>query len=449
MMAGRACTFLQLTTCILASQSSVEDGPSFRGVLIDREAHGRALCLDGSSPCFYMRTPAKRSRKFLIFFEGGGFCTSEQDCKNRSRSYYGTTRNRCLHSEAASKFEGRVIQSDDRGINPLTHDWNHVFVRYCDGGYFAGEREDTSSRHGLYYRGRYITEAVFHTLSQNHGLNAATDVIIGGCSAGAIRTISHIDAMSGMIRDLVDNDEVRIAAIADSGYYLDDTGLYGNWSDFSSKPHADGTRGFTNSKKFATSSTCQNGTAMLNKACLADVRSRSLGPHYCLVGSVAAQFVSTPLFLWQSRFDSDQLLCDRPASSARQVAGGWVLGDAGVENYYAGEMTRYLEDTFLNDMTLPRGAFLDSCRRHCDQDYTAASRSQNRFRVLPQDCMSKRTPLQAFQAWYEHKFEQVYYHQTEPFFSAENAYDKCTAYSCCKPAEGICTRSGAWRRLWI
>eukprot|EP00931_Biecheleriopsis_adriatica_P091427 TRINITY_DN65314_c0_g1_i1.p1 TRINITY_DN65314_c0_g1~~TRINITY_DN65314_c0_g1_i1.p1 ORF type:complete len:450 (+),score=68.71 TRINITY_DN65314_c0_g1_i1:28-1350(+) len=436
---------LRLITCVAGSfltalllhgcQSKAARGVELRGVLVDKKLHSKARCLDGSSPCFYLRKPAESSRKFLIFFQGGGFCTSETDCQERSKGTLGSTQDECPDSDAAGFFHGRVITSNISSINPLMHDWNQVFVRYCDGGYFAGDREDVSEE-GLYYRGRYITEAVFATLAEEHELSSATDVVISGCSAGAIRTISHIDAMADMVRNVV-TDQVRIAAIADSGYYLDDTGKYGNWSDYSLEPHADGTDGFTKTKEFATSVRGQNGTALLNEECLKHTNARSLGPNYCLIGSVSAQFAQTPLFLWQSRFDSDQLLCDRPAQCTRRVAGEWKLGNSTLENEWGNRLVQYLETSFLQNVSKPRGAFLDSCSRHCEGAY------------LPQDCRTGKTPLEAFEEWYKGDFSQVYYHQTEDQFSAQNAYDTCSPYVCCKPADGTCSAAEQLVSTWV
>lgn len=44
---------------------------------------------------------------------------------------------------------------------------------------------------------RYITMALFADL-QNRGMSNATDVVLSGCSAGAIHIFAHLDAMKEM-----------------------------------------------------------------------------------------------------------------------------------------------------------------------------------------------------------------------------------------------------------
>ena len=65
---------------------------------------------------------------------GGGWCFSTADCYARSTTQFGTT---TVWAETAEFFG---IFSDDPDINPDFYNWNHVFVIYCDGGLFAGER---------------------------------------------------------------------------------------------------------------------------------------------------------------------------------------------------------------------------------------------------------------------------------------------------------------------
>jgi hypothetical protein len=125
--------------------------------------------------------------------------------------------------------------STDPEANPLLHNWTKVYVRYCDGGYYSGDRnevvpvsasvaigpnstvisnvEGRSSRgsggsglltfliapplspppppppSAVYFRGRYITEALIADLSSRFGLGNATDIVFSGCSAGAIHML--------------------------------------------------------------------------------------------------------------------------------------------------------------------------------------------------------------------------------------------------------------------
>ena len=59
-----------------------------------------------------------------------------------------------------------------------------VYIAYCDGGYLSGDNASTTIHKGteLWFRGAAILDAVLDDLSARHGLRAATDVVMGGCS---------------------------------------------------------------------------------------------------------------------------------------------------------------------------------------------------------------------------------------------------------------------------
>ena len=54
------------------------------------DAYPLAKCLDGSSARYYLRAGTNPSR-WLIFHEGGGFCTSIADCRQRAKTRLGST----------------------------------------------------------------------------------------------------------------------------------------------------------------------------------------------------------------------------------------------------------------------------------------------------------------------------------------------------------------------
>lgn len=49
----------------------------------------KAICLDGSPGGFYYR--AGKVNKWLVFHQGGGWCSSHDECRTRARSNLGTT----------------------------------------------------------------------------------------------------------------------------------------------------------------------------------------------------------------------------------------------------------------------------------------------------------------------------------------------------------------------
>ena len=70
--------------------------------------------------------------KLIIHLEGGGVCEDEEDCLGRSKTDLGSSKN----WNQMADFGGFL--SDIEFFNKNFHDWNIVFVKYCDGGLYSG-----------------------------------------------------------------------------------------------------------------------------------------------------------------------------------------------------------------------------------------------------------------------------------------------------------------------
>lgn len=100
-----------------------------------------AKCIDGSRPAFYLRKGKDSGKsRWIVYFEGGGWCFDANACYQRSLTNYGTSKYlpRCL----AGSSQREHLNPDPR-LNPLMHNWNAVHVRYCDGASYAGETNIT------------------------------------------------------------------------------------------------------------------------------------------------------------------------------------------------------------------------------------------------------------------------------------------------------------------
>mmetsp|Transcript_65073 Transcript_65073/g.167785 ORF Transcript_65073/g.167785 Transcript_65073/m.167785 type:complete len:334 (+) Transcript_65073:282-1283(+) len=280
------------------------------------------------------------------FFEGGGFCSNDTDCAHRAGTYYGGTAD-----DAPSISLAHPFFAPSHKDNPLMWNWNHVMLRYCDGAYFSGTRQKPVLVKGtsVHYQGYYITTGLLEDLGARYKLRASSDVVFSGCSAGGIRIYAHLDALRAMLPS-----GVRVSGLADSGFYLD--------------KHI-----FTPLKHFVVKG--QGGTWLLNKHCLKDNRGVE---ERCLIGSINAQYLKTPLFAWQSQYDTDQRTCEMTAECAKSRACVQAYGD---------ELATALRHKLLSNSEM--GAFVDSCSRHCTTT------------GLPHDDVSGLTPLQAFAAWYD------------------------------------------------
>ena len=86
----------------------------------------------------------------LLVPKGGGWCYNETLCTARSKGGLGSSAAWPAATTCYGQCDG--ILSADPVTNPDFHDWNAVFVGYCDGTSMAGARNGTHA--GLRYRGR-------------------------------------------------------------------------------------------------------------------------------------------------------------------------------------------------------------------------------------------------------------------------------------------------------
>jgi hypothetical protein len=202
-------------TC--ASKQPPLPPPTAHAFSLGEEAYPLARCLDGSAAAYYYSPGAERT-KWLIFHEGGGFCTDIDDCALRAQTYLGSTA-----GDAARMTLTDPYFSLDPDANPLLHNFSKVYVRYCDGAYYSGDRRQPLRVNGsreLYFRGRFISEALIQDLATRHGLGDATSVVMSGCSAGAIRIFAHIDQLAALLRGVAPSLR-RVVGFPDSGFYMD------------------------------------------------------------------------------------------------------------------------------------------------------------------------------------------------------------------------------------
>ena len=181
------------------------------------DSHPDARCLDGSPAAFYIGTPAKPTTKWLIWGEGKAWCLSEADCVARATATDGrggwTSSGwpskpgclpptlpwgdaPCVPGKTAGQAWGCQL-SNDCGLNPAFCDFNMVHLKTCDGGSWSGNRSSLSPS-GLHYKGRAIVDATVAAL-QALGIGEATEIVIGGGSAGALGVYLQADRWLSML----------------------------------------------------------------------------------------------------------------------------------------------------------------------------------------------------------------------------------------------------------
>lgn len=177
----------------------------------DAEKKG-AVCLDGSTPgYFYRRGAGNGERKWIIYLQGGAWCDSKEDCYERSKSNLGSS----LKFTYLKNAEG--LLSRDEANNPDFYNWNVVFVPYCDGASYTGNRPHpvVVKERMIYFRGKRILSALLDDLLA-HGLSHSEKVVFSGTSAGGLAVLLNADYIRSRIPT-----KVNVYSLADAGVFLD------------------------------------------------------------------------------------------------------------------------------------------------------------------------------------------------------------------------------------
>ncbi|RAL49023.1 hypothetical protein DM860_001343 [Cuscuta australis] len=176
-----------------------------------------AVCLDGSPPVYQWAAGRGGGvRNWIIFLQGGGWCLNTtmqlpgrapvESCAARATIFLASSRHM-----APANFT--------HALSPLSntsyfYNWNRVFVRYCDGGSFAGNADKQDPVTHVYYRGARIFDAVVRDLMAR-GLKDARNVLFAGV-CGRSGAMVHCDRFCGHFPKNV----VRVKCLADSSFFL-------------------------------------------------------------------------------------------------------------------------------------------------------------------------------------------------------------------------------------
>jgi hypothetical protein len=340
-----------------------------------------AVCLDGTPAGFYF-SPAvgsKNTNDWQLYFEGGGWCYDEEDCLGRSGGNLGSSK-----GWPASKGAGGIMDSDCAN-NPDFCNFNRVYMAYCDGNSFSGNRDQPVMVGGkpLYFRGRRIIDAVISYLMENHNLGAAENVLLTGCSAGGLATYLHTDYVGDTLKAKVSTIK-KYKAASISGFFL----LHNTVED---KPV------YPTEMKYIFN--LANSTHGVNDACIA---AQQPGDEWkCNFAEEAYAHTHSPTFPLNSALDSWQTGCIYTSELAPNFpnqtgfengvcssAPGWAACARNPESCTQSqikEMNQYIADfeTKMNTngaatYTKPgNGAFIHSCHTHCE----AQSGAWNSFKV--------------------------------------------------------------------
>jgi len=258
------------------------------------------------------------------------------------------------------------ITTDDCDTNPTFCEYNLVYLKYCDGNSFSGNRDTTVAvdDQTLHFKGHGILDAVLTDLFATETIKDATDVLLTGCSAGGLSAYLHSDYVGSWFKDTT---KYGVAPV--SGMFQMQRS---NVNDEPVMP-----------LQMQSIYALSNATSGVHQGCVADLGSSWL----CNIAPTVYNYIESDIFVIDSSIDSWQNGCIRTASYVDQTAPtrdvpnglcstepGWedCGGDpsqCSSEQMYA--ITEY-QSSFIRTMTnaatywkAGNGAFVYECSTHC------------------------------------------------------------------------------------
>ena len=238
-----------------------------------------SVCLDGSVPAYYHRPGVGSSeRLWIIHFNGGAWCFDAKACFERAHSSLGST-----NKLPASPPIIQGINSPDPTVNPDFHDWNLVWVVYCDGASFTGDQDRpliSESGDTIYMRGKRVLNAIIADVLKNRNMKDAEAVVLTGSSAGSMTAIFQADYIASKLPKTI---PVRV--FSDAGFFIDTSSIGGK----------------NLNEVFKDIYEMQNSSAGLHQDCIRDVGIKK--GWQCFFPAKAVNYVKTPVFVLNSLYD--------------------------------------------------------------------------------------------------------------------------------------------------
>jgi hypothetical protein len=146
-----------------------------------------SVCNDGKSANYWIAN--QNSKKWLILLPGGGGAWDEKTFINRNK-------NKKERINKPKNFSESIASHSALGSMLFEKGYNILKVHYCSSDMYAGNHTNKIQGKNIPFKGRKIIEEIFSNYQND--LNAATDVIIAGQSAGAYGVILNLDLWSNL-----------------------------------------------------------------------------------------------------------------------------------------------------------------------------------------------------------------------------------------------------------
>ena len=193
-------------------------------LVIELDHSTGAKALDGSKYKFYI-TPGNGTGadKFVIFWEGGAYCGNEgesvlQSCYGKLNGRYGTSTAYPDNNTWTNSNHAEGAFSSQQEYNPMFWNWNKVKIIPLDGANFQGSLDEplVYNNTNIWFRGFNNTFSTFEYLRDHFDLFNASEILLGGGSAGGIAAMQW----SQFLKDWLPKN-IRISIFGDGAMFLD------------------------------------------------------------------------------------------------------------------------------------------------------------------------------------------------------------------------------------
>eukprot|EP00978_Attheya_sp_CCMP212_P042897 scaffold270091_cov49-Attheya_sp.AAC.2 len=169
-------------------------------------------CGDGSPAGIYESGRSERmtSKKHVLLFDDGGYCDTEELCKQKLR-------NDVFHLSSRpfpETIQGRTILSDDPSENPSMFDFHKWMVPYCSQDMYVGNGNGRIG--GLVRAGSLHVLAVLDHI--RNSTREIDELVVVGVSAGTMAVLNHIDQIRKLARD---RGVKSLKVVLDSSMFFD------------------------------------------------------------------------------------------------------------------------------------------------------------------------------------------------------------------------------------
>ena len=338
---------------------SVLAGLTARGradiVPLTRLTDASARCMDGTLAGFYHQraTDAASAARWVIHMQGGGECVDSVQCARRFNSSLASSNFfpdyiNLTYDPAAANHTRRAASSapaphqhlmffpgspsippapgpapepqqhtaessfkwdkqgwwlcdDSAATNPEFHSWHHVWIPYCSGDLWSGQKlvpttlpmpdgaNGSDVNVSVYFSGHRILGAVLEALD-DIGLDDAELIVVSGNSAGGLGMWLSID----YINERYDNP--RVVGVSIAGFY--------SYSFPYTGPGATASKGLADFRESAWPSHVRLWDSYMNKRCL---KANKAHRWACMLANYSYPYVVTPVFIAEALTDSLQL----------------------------------------------------------------------------------------------------------------------------------------------